>query len=286
MKRENTSPDQEPKQKKTIKGVVNGMFSEGSGLMNTLNGLADFMLVNLSFLFCCLVPLGLVVVMFAFSQPLIDSGFTFVIYILFFLAIAASVLIGAASPALFTAGAAWVKKESSGLSDFWRCFKRSFRGSIAPWFIAFFAGAFLAAALYTVIKNPEMPAAGLMVVFILMFAVLFLAMYVNLFPFYSRFNCTTYQLFTNALVSGLSHPLRTIVMMALTALPWVLLAGFPDLLLAAFPVWAFAYFSLRAYFSMLLLRAPYERYADLVNKRRREAEKSLPESDAPQEGKD
>ncbi|MBR3641807.1 MAG: DUF624 domain-containing protein [Oscillibacter sp.] len=205
------------------------LFSYDSPVISFLNTVADIFFVNLLFLLTCL------------------PVFT----------------IGAALSALYTVGACWAEKKDAGVAKYWSTFRSDFRGSILPWVILLVTGLFLAAGAYITFLNPT-PMQIPCLIFLGLLALVYLLIDAQLFPFFSRFNCTLRQLFANALLTALAHPLRTIVLIALKHLPLVLFMTLPNLFFRLLPVWMLGYASFCGYLAALLMRAPFRRYAEQV----------------------
>ena len=206
---------------------MKNMFSYDSPAISALNKAADLILVNLLFLVTCL--------------PVIT--------------------IGAAQSALFAVAFRWAEREDTGVKKYWAAFRSNVRGSLLPWSIMLAAGAALAFNFFITLRN-DMPFRGVFLAVCILLALSYFLVFSQLFPFFARFNCTVRQLFGNALLTALAHPLRTVVIIALDVFPWVMLLCFTETFMTLTPLWLVAYASLRGYLTALLMRAPYRRYEE------------------------
>lgn len=206
---------------------MKNMFSYDSPAITALNKVADIILVNLLFLVTC-IPV---------------------------------VTIGAAQSALFTVAFRWTKREEAGAKEYCSAFRRNFRGSLLPWLIMLVAGVALAYNLFFTVRN-QLPFRGLMIAVFILLSVVYFIILSQLFPFFAKFNCTVRQLFSNALLTALAHPLRTIVIIALEVFPWALLLAATETFIQLTPLWLLVYASLRGYITALMVRAPYSRYEE------------------------
>ena len=200
------------------------LLSYDSPLISKVNVLADAMLVNIVFLLCC-VPV---------------------------------VTIGAARTALFSVGFRWNNKKDAGVKEFWKAFTKNLKSSILPWLIVLGCGLFLAYDLFVVLEN-KFPGSMIFLIFCGIALAILLLLQSQMFIFHAKYNCTLRQLFGNAALLVLAHPLRAIFVTVLSVLPLVLFLGALDKFFAALPLWVLLYYGLEGYLSAGAMRKVYER---------------------------
>lgn len=184
-------------------------FSYDSPLINRLNTAADFILVNILFLICCL--------------PVVT--------------------IGAARTALFSVGFVWINKDDGGVKEFLRAFRKNFRSCLLPWVFLLVCGLFLIFDIYICVKLP-FPGSTVFLLVSVILLLFFLLFQTQIFPFCAKFNCTLRQLFGNAGLLMLAHPLRSIAILVLEGLPVFLFFWSPYAFVQFTPLWILCYFSL------------------------------------------
>jgi len=91
--------------------------------------------------------------------------------------------------------------------------------------------------------------------------VVFLLITTQVFLLQAKFVCRPRQLFANALLTALAHPIRTIMIAFLELLPWLMFAWDPNLPLQIMPVFLFIYYSITAWLATKLMRKTFQRYA-------------------------
>jgi len=204
---------------------MKGILSYESKLFSALDTLANTMLLNALFLIFC-IPV-----------------FT----------------IGAAYTALYSGCRALAKKEP--------CFKAFFRG---------FTGSFKRATLAWVILFPLIILFAFNTVAILFYkmdgyipplimsavvTLLLLSLTTQTFVFYSRFECTLGQLLKNSLIMVVAHPLRSLILGALSWLPILMFFLMPDIFMQLLVAWLFLYFAGVATVAVWLMNKPFRRLA-------------------------
>ena len=182
------------------------------------------------------------------------------LYVLFCLPV---FTIGAAQCALYETSFSYLNYQESGARIFLRAFKNNFR-SITPIYLLLLALAvFLLFDLYIVVTH-EIILYKLMCIVLAFIFVVFAFVTTQLFLVHSRFVCTKKQLFVNAILISLAHPLRTIIIGLLNLFPWMLLALDPHIFFSVLPVFILAYHALASYFSAKCMQKPFLKYEDQV----------------------
>lgn len=98
----------------------------------------------------------------------------------------------------------------------------------------------------------------------------------NLTIFHSNFGCTKLQLIRNVFFVTLAHPLRSIVVAVLTWLPAIVFVSISPVFMAMTPVLFACYFSISFLISTLLMKKPFKTLADNFMQAQQPAEE-LPE---------
>lgn len=200
------------------------IFSCDSPLIQMLNRVTDFMLVNLLYLLCCI--------------PLIT--------------------IGAARTALYHVSFLWEENEDAGAKAYLLAFVRNFRQSFIPWCCVVLSGCVLTyCALLTYVH--QIPGSFLFWIALVLLLILYGLILSQLFGFCAKFNCTLHQYLQNALLLGLAHPLVSLIHIALAVLPWAMLVLWPETFLHLVPLWLLAYFSAQGRIHAKLAKPIYDR---------------------------
>lgn len=204
---------------------MKSLFNYDSPFMQTLMTIADLVILNVLFLLCCL--------------PI----FT----------------IGAAQSGLFNAVRVLLDKEddSSCAAAFFRGFKNGF-GRITMIWIGFLL--VFAVLFYNFVAVFIFGEAGLdaPTVFSIIGLCLCALLYTQMTIFHSRFSCTIPQLFKNAVLMTLAHPLRGILIAVLTWLHVIItLTDLYSIVLLA-PVYVALWFSVMAMFSFTFMKKPFK----------------------------
>ena len=232
---------------------MKGLFSYDSPFVQALLTLADMIMVNILFIICCL--------------PL----FT----------------IGAAQSGLFNAMRVLQDKEddSSCAAAFFRGFKNGFGRITIVWigFLLVFAVLFYNFVGVYLIGHAGLDAP---IIFSIVGLCLCALLYTQMTIFHSRFSCTIPQLFKNAVLMTLAHPLRAILVTVLTWLHIIItLADLYSIVLMA-PVYLALWFSVMALFSYTVVKKPFKGLEEEFLKKQaannagtETAEASLPEAE-------
>lgn len=208
---------------------MKGIFGYDSPLGQVLNFIADLIIVNFLFLLCC-IPV---------------------------------VTIGPAQSGLFNAMRILQDREddSSTVKAFFRGFKNGFLSIsiVSTLFLVFDVVLFWTLAMCYSYADTGMfvhwgiPFAGLL---------LSLVVHSNLTVFHSQFQCTAGQLVRNAFLVLISHPLRSLAVMALTWAPVALFFLMPNMFLNLVPLFITVYYSLAFMFGALVMQKPFKKLID------------------------
>lgn len=225
---------------------MKGLFSYDNPFMQALMYVADLIILNVLFILC--------------SLPL----FT----------------IGAAQSGLFNAVRVMQDKEddSSLTAAFFRGFKNGFKRITIVWlsFLAIFAVLFYNFVTVYILGSTGLEAPT---VFAIIGLCLCGLLYCVMTVFHSRFDCTVKQLFRNALLLILAHPLRCI---ALTLLIWspllILLLDFYGFTMLA-PVFLAVWFSVTSLFAYSCMKKPFTGLAEDFQKKQAESQQTEQQSE-------
>ena len=164
--------------------------------------------------------------------------------------------IGAAVTALYDA--VWRIKNSRGqlLRDFWRAFRSNFRQATLLWLPVLVTGLLLGYGAMLVLMNAQPAFSHLKLPLILGFA--FWCMTVSwLFPLQSRFQNTLKHTLFNAILCSLRFFPRTLVLVLLLLLPWLLLLFSTRYFLWFGTLWVLVWPALSAYWAICILEKPF-----------------------------
>ena len=205
------------------------MFKLDSPLMNFLNKVADIMILNILFI--------------VFSIPIVTMGASFT--------------------AAYYMGFKMVKNEESYITKgFWKAFKENFKQSTIIWIIVLLIVAILFAdyriVLYSGISFGKWLAIAMVTV-----TVVVLMGVVYVFPLQARFTNTVKNTIKNSFLMSLSHLPTTIVLIAVYAIPVIILYFIPQSLPALVLLACGGIIYLKSFFLLKVFKK-YE--TDLIDK--------------------
>ena len=194
-------------------------FNLDSPLMVFLGQMADLVILNILTIVCC-IPV---------------------------------VTIGAAMTALYDAVGKLQREEGNLYSGFFRAFRSNFRQATALWLLFLLVGGLLLFGMYFY------SAAGIQVLLLLsvMLFVLWAAAIAWVFPLQSRFDNRIPATLRNAFVFAIACLPRSVAMVVLNLLPWVLLLYFTSVFYSVSIFWIVIGFALTAYTNLLLIHKPF-----------------------------
>lgn len=175
--------------------------------------------------------------------------------------------IGASHAALYSAIRTLQDPEddTSVTKAFFAAFRVGFKQITLAWFVLFLITALMAFVTYMCFGFQAVmgSAPSWMAVIGLCLAAVFMSL-VTLF--HSRFSCTAWQLVRNCWFLGVAHPLRTLLVTALTWLPVILIFVFDVLtLIGTTPIWLLLYYSTAALISFAVMKKPFKTLIDNFN---------------------
>ena len=209
---------------------MRGLFSPDSKFMTAMSRVADLAILNLLFLIT--------------SIPIVT--------------------IGASVTAMYTICFRFGTDREQGLfRSYFRAFGDNFKQATQIWLILLICGAACCFDVYLFLSLPSM-LRYLAVVFCIAL-VLVVLVFSYAFPLLSQFENKNKNILTNALFLSLGHLPRSILLVVLNVLPWVLLVTNLITFLQLGFLWVAIYFSASAYAGTFLLKkvfAPYMREED------------------------
>lgn len=195
-----------------------------------------------------------------FWRAMTKLGDVIILNLLFILFSIPIVTIGASATALYTVMLKLVKNEEAYiLRGFWDAFKSNIKQSTILWVIVLFAGVFLGLDLYLSSRIENSVMNVLNYIFIL-FTFIYAMIASYIFPLQAKFVNTIRKTIKNALLISIAHFPWTLLLVAINAIPLILLMinlGFLFLLL---PCMLFFGFALLAFFNSFILNRVFKKY--------------------------
>ena len=178
------------------------------------------------------------------------------------------VTIGPATTALYSCTLSMARREKLELSRFRRVFRQEFTVSLKAWLILLFVSALLAADYFFLDRRPELPRAASYFLYLLCFFTASVMLYV--FPLIARFTNSLGQYFRLSLALALKNLPQTVLMLAGSSIPFILLLLNPELTLRLIIFWILFAVALTAFlFSSFLCKV----FAELEKKAEEAAER-------------
>lgn len=200
---------------------MGNFFNPDAPLMQGLSKITDFIVLNLLTVLLCI--------------PIVTAG--------------------AAITALYDAVWRVIQDEGNVYRSFFRAFKSNFKQSTVIWLLVVLSGAMLGYGVYFYVINELLP-------LVVVSAVLFLLWAVSVawvFPLQSRFENKVFYTLKNSLLCGIAYLPRSIVMVVLNLLPWVVFLFATSTWLEMSFIWIAFWLALTAYISLRLLGKPFRR---------------------------
>ena len=208
---------------------MKGLFSYDSPLGQVLNFIGDLFLVNVVFLICCI--------------PVIT--------------------IGPAQSGLYNAMRVLQdpQDESSPIKAYFRGFANGFLSISIVWILFFVFDLIL---FYTMAMCFDYADTGAFIHWAVPFAGLLLSLilHANVSIFHSRFQCTAGQLFRNAFLLLISHPLCSLAVAALTWAPVALFFLATNTFMEITPLFITVYYSIAFMFGVIVMKKPFNQLID------------------------
>lgn len=192
---------------------------------------------------------------FSFMSKLGDIIF---LNILFIISCIPIFTIGASCCALYVS----VKKriyeeEASVLSDYKKSFKENFKSATIIFFLLLFCLILLFFFSKYIAFNLEK--LFVLIIYLILFVILSFSM-LYFFPLQSTFINTPLNIIKNSFLTAFKHFPQTIILFAVTYLPFVFTLMFPQFFYYTFVYWLFLGFSLCSIFSILITQKVFEQY--------------------------
>lgn len=201
-----------------------GIFNYESKFMQLMLLVADYIILNLVFLACC-IPI-----------------FT----------------IGAAQAGLYAGIKTLLDKEDDTpcLRNFFKGFRTGFGTVTVVWSIVTVLIVGLIWCCFIVLGF-EFAGLEPQLWMIILATVICMIFQSNIPLFHANFGCTKFQLLRNVFFTTLAHPIRSIAVAVLIWLPALCFGFLFPVFLALTPIWLAAYYSIAALFSCLIMAKPY-----------------------------
>lgn len=209
-----------------------------------------------------------------FIQFLVTVGDFFILNFLYLLCCLPIVTIGAAQAGLCTGLRKLTDKEddTSPVAAFMRGFSNGFT-KITPAFLIMlililFTGYTAASVAFFDVNGMK----GAPVVLSLISVCICALFQTMISVFHSRFSCTVWQLFRNAWLLFLAHPLRAILIAVLAWSPLLLFLGDPRIFVLLTPVFFTLYFSLTFLLINKVMKKPFDDVIKIFSEKQEQAE--------------
>lgn len=204
-----------------------------SSFWRIFNSMADFIILNVLFILCCL--------------PVVT--------------------IGASVTALYTLTLKFVKKEDFSVSkDFFSAFKNNFKQSTIIWLIMLAVGIFLLWDLYIFGSVPSGILKGMYYLFIFS-AFLYLMVLSFVFPIQSQFISRIPTTFKNSFLFGFGYFIPwTILIILVNLAPFILLLVLPASFYILVPIAVVFGFASLAYLNSIMFNRMFKKYIDRLKK--------------------
>lgn len=207
---------------------MHNWLSYDSPFITKLNVAADFLIINILYVICCI--------------PIIT--------------------IGAATSALYSIGFRFWGKKDYGAKVYLREFLHNFKSITLPWLAFLLVGLFFLFDISLLVAN-QLPSFKIITALLAILLLGWSMFCCQLFLINARFTCTHKQLFQNAVLITLAHPVRSLFTAILfIAIPFIILIFDPYTFFSLFPLWLLIYFSLSALLITKVMKSPYDKYTE------------------------
>lgn len=172
----------------------------------------------------------------------------------------------------------WRMRNHQGtlLRNYWKAFGSNFRKSTLLFLPILFFGVILSYNLMFIQLNNTSGQNMVLVPLILGF-VLWAMVTAWVFPLQSRFENTWGKVLVNSFICAIRYLPKTITMVILNATPWAVLILLPELFVKLGVLWGLLWFSLAAYWNLMLLEKPLQHLTELsVSANTQPAQEELP----------
>lgn len=170
------------------------------------------------------------------------------------------ITMGAATTAAYTVLFAHRQGEYDDvMRPFLRAFKENFKRSTLAWLPILLVIAVLVVDVLVVSLQPQMQLDNLAPVIIIA-AVVIGVIVTYLFPQLALFENKIGRMLRNALNLTMLRPLRTLLMLVLNLIPWVMMLAAPYVFVVLLPFWGLLGFSLIGYYCAWILTGIFKKY--------------------------
>ncbi|MCR4791988.1 MAG: DUF624 domain-containing protein [Lachnospiraceae bacterium] len=248
------------------------IFDLDSPLMRILNKVADLMILNLATLLFCLPGIfsGYVAL-----QIYMDENVINIPSILLFVVL--SIPIGSALTGMHFVLLKMVRgDEAYIIKDFWKSFKLNFKQASVIWLMFEIAGLLLLIDYRIYMGSDTFP--KVMLVMTGVVAIIILIVYIYVFPVLSRFSNTIGNTLKNAFLMSILGLPRTVVMMIITVISFLLPVVAASLIYRIFPIYILFGFTLPGFLCALLYSPLFKRFEPEEKKEEMSTEEELLEA--------
>ena len=248
------------------------IFDLDSPLMRILNKVADLMILNIATLLFCLPGIfsGYVAL-----QIYMDENVINIPSILLFVVL--SIPIGSALTGMHFVLLKMVRgDEAYIIKDFWKSFKLNFKQASVIWLMFEIAGLLLLIDYKIYMGSDTFP--KVMLVMTGVVAIIILIVYIYVFPVLSRFSNTIGNTLKNAFLMSILGLPRTIVMMIITVISFLLPVVAASLIYRIFPIYILFGFTLPGFLCAHLYSPLFKRFEPEEKKEEMSTEEELLEA--------
>lgn len=205
---------------------MNKIFNMDNKFFTVMSRVADLMLLNILFIICCL--------------PVVT--------------------IGASATAMYYVTLKMARNEESYIiKSFFQSFRRNFRQSTIIWLMMLAAGILLFVD-YNIVSQIESALSKIIFYGLCFITLIYLLVFVYIFPVLSRFDNTIKNTFKNAFLMSLRHLPYSIAFIVIMAAPFVITFIHPVIMMYGLLVWILIGFSLFSFLSALLFVKIFDHY--------------------------
>lgn len=213
-----------------------------------------------------------------FMQAVMVIGDLIIMNVLFLICSLPIVTIGAAQAGLYSGIRVLLDKEddSSCAAAFFKGFANGFTRITPVWCVLL---VLLAASVVSLLpfNIPEGAAVLAMPTWISIAGVCICCIFMSLTTwFHARFSCTWLQLFRNAWLMFLAHPLRSVLISAINAIPLIVLLCNFYLFMQLTPIFLTIAFSIQSLVSFTIMKKPFASLLEIYNEKNPPAPEAAP----------
>ena len=245
------------------------LFDLDSPLMRILNKVADLMILNVATLLFCVPGLfsGYVALQIYTTESLVNLPAVLMFIVL-------SIPMGSALTGMHFVLLKMVRGDEAYIvKDFWKSFKLNFKQASVIWLI-FEAAGFLLIADYKIYMGSD-TFPKVMLIMTGVVAVIVFIIYIYVFPVLSRFSNTIANTIKNSFLMSILGLPRTLGMMVITGVAFMLPVMVPTLIYRIFPIYILFGLSLPGFLCALLYSPLFKRFEPEVKEESLSTEEEL-----------